>query len=250
MVRGVRSGRLGVVIMRAGDLDRLRSARWLRVELRAAIRSRPPRASPRAGGSWPRPQRLTARDRLLYLVSGGTSALFEVPRPESTTSDPSSTPIALLLASGMPIDDDELRAPRGLSAVKGGGLARAASAAAEITTLADLRRRRRRSPPTIGSGPTVIIEEPRRACAGVSASATACAVRCPARLLGVLRARAERRPAARRLSCPHPRRAAALHTVPHRRHSASWSRPARPRTPPKSVSTSSATLSSTLRYHG
>lgn len=135
-------------------------------------------------------ERLTDRDRLLYLVSGGTSALFEVPHPEIDDEEVIDTH-ALLLASGMPIDEMNC-VRRAVSAVKGGGLARAASAAAEITTLAvsdvpgDV-------PADIGSGPTVIIEEPaERALALCERYGLRGAL--PASVLGVLRARAERRP--------------------------------------------------------
>jgi hydroxypyruvate reductase len=100
-------------------------------------------------------ERLTDRDRLLYLVSGGSSALFEVPLAGIDDDDIIDT-YALLLASGMPIDEMNC-VRRALSAVKGGGLARAA-AAAEIVTLAvsdvpgDV-------PADIGSGPTVAADD-------------------------------------------------------------------------------------------
>lgn len=101
-------------------------------------------------------ERLTDRDRLLFLVSGGTSALFEVPLAEIDEDDIIDT-YALLLASGMPISEMNC-VRRALSAVKGGGLARAA-ASAEIVTFAvsdvpgDVAA-------DIGSGPTVVSDDP------------------------------------------------------------------------------------------
>ena len=95
--------------------------------------------------------RLDERARLLYLVSGGSSALFEVPRDGIDDDDVIDT-YSLLLASGMPIDEmNTIR--RALSRTKGGGLARAAHPA-RVHTLAvsdvpgDVAI-------DIGSGPTV-----------------------------------------------------------------------------------------------
>ncbi len=93
---------------------------------------------------------LEASDRLLYLLSGGTSALVESPRQGLALEDLVAT-TAALLAAGATIH--ELNAVRtALSTVKGGGIAIAA-APAEIVTLAisdvvddDLT--------VIGSGPT------------------------------------------------------------------------------------------------
>jgi glycerate 2-kinase len=140
-------------------------------------------------------QRLTARDRLLYLVSGGSSALFEVPRV-GISDDDIIDAYALLLASGMSIGEMNC-VRRALSSVKGGGLARAA-AAAEVLTLAvsdvpgDV-------PADIGSGPTVASSEdpPGRALALCERYGVAGAL--PASVLAVLRARAERAPAAQAL---------------------------------------------------
>jgi glycerate-2-kinase len=132
-------------------------------------------------------ERLTDRDRLLYLVSGGSSALFEVPLPGIDDEDLIDT-YALLLAAGMPIGEMNC-VRRALSAVKGGGLARAA-AAAEIITLAvsdvpgDVSA-------DIGSGPTVAADDPPdRALALCESYGLVGAL--PATVLGVMRARAER----------------------------------------------------------
>jgi len=101
-------------------------------------------------------ERLTERDRLLYLVSGGSSALFEVPKP-GIEDEEIIDAYALLLASGMPIGEMNC-VRRALSSVKGGGLAHAA-APAEVVTLAvsdvpgDV-------PADIGSGPTVAADDP------------------------------------------------------------------------------------------
>jgi glycerate 2-kinase len=95
-------------------------------------------------------------DRLVYLVSGGSSALFEVPR-EGIEDDAIIDTYALLLASGMSIHETNC-VRRALSAVKGGRFARAAGAA-DLTTFAvsdvvgDV-------PADIGSGPTVAANDP------------------------------------------------------------------------------------------
>lgn len=94
--------------------------------------------------------------RLLYLVSGGASALFEVPR-DSISEDDLIETYAALVTSGLPIERINI-VRRALSAVKGGRLASAAYPAA-VTTLAvsdvegDL-------PEAIGSGPTVASDDP------------------------------------------------------------------------------------------
>jgi len=101
-------------------------------------------------------ERLTERDQLLYLVSGGSSALFEVPKP-GIDDEEIIDAYALLLASGMPIGEMNC-VRRALSSVKDGGLARAA-APADVVTLAvsdvpgDV-------PADIGSGPTVTADDP------------------------------------------------------------------------------------------
>ena len=106
--------------------------------------------------------RLDERARLLFLVSGGSSALFEVPHDGISDDDLVDT-YSLLLASGMPID--ELNAVRrALSVIKGGGLARAAHPAGVITlAVSDVPGD---VAADIGSGPTVAsCDEPARALA-------------------------------------------------------------------------------------
>ena len=104
--------------------------------------------------------RLERGDRLLYLVSGGTSALFEVPRDDVRAEDLIETYRALL-ASGAPIQAVNV-VRRALSRVKGGGLARAAWPA-EVLALA-ISDVTDDDPATIGSGPTV----PRREASGAA----------------------------------------------------------------------------------
>jgi hydroxypyruvate reductase len=98
---------------------------------------------------------LGAGQRLLYLVSGGTSALFEVPR-DGISVESLIEVYRLLLGSGATIGETNL-VRRALSQVKGGGLAGVA-AAAKILTLAvsDVAGD---DPATIGSGPTVFVDE-------------------------------------------------------------------------------------------
>ncbi len=97
---------------------------------------------------------LGAGGHLLYLLSGGSSALFEVPREGVSEDDLIATHTALV-ASGLAISEIN-RVRRALSAVKGGGLT-AAARPARVTTLAvsDVAGD---TPAVIGSGPT--IEEP------------------------------------------------------------------------------------------
>jgi glycerate 2-kinase len=99
---------------------------------------------------------LTETQRLVYLVSGGSSSLFEVPREEIPDEDLIDA-YAAILAAGMTIHDMNcLR--RALSVTKGGGLARAAGGA-EVVTFAvsdvpgDVAG-------DIGSGPTVLGTDP------------------------------------------------------------------------------------------
>jgi glycerate-2-kinase len=94
--------------------------------------------------------------RLLYLVSGGSSAMFEVPRDSISEKELIDT-YARLLTSGLPIDRINV-VRRALSAVKGGRLASAAYPAT-VTTLAvsDVEGD---VPEAIGSGPTVRAEDP------------------------------------------------------------------------------------------
>ena len=90
-------------------------------------------------------------DCLLYLVSGGTSALLEVPRPGLDDDDVIRV-YRLLLGSGAPIE--EVNLVRGaLSKVKHGGLARAAYPAVVRTlVVSDVIGD---DPAVVGSGPTV-----------------------------------------------------------------------------------------------
>lgn len=88
---------------------------------------------------------------LVYLVSGGTSSLFEVARPGISAEDVIDT-YRLLLGCGAPIRDiNAVR--RALSQVKGGGLAVAAQPARVVTlALSDVGGE---DPAVIGSGPTL-----------------------------------------------------------------------------------------------
>jgi hydroxypyruvate reductase len=100
--------------------------------------------------------RLDERARLLYLVSGGSSALFEAPLDAICDDDLIDT-YSLLLASGMPIDEMNC-IRRALSRVKAGGLARAAYPASVVTlAVSDVPGD---SALDIGSGPTVASTEP------------------------------------------------------------------------------------------
>ncbi len=95
--------------------------------------------------------RLGERNTLLYLVSGGTSSLLEVPAPGISEGDLIEA-YGQLLLSGAPIAEiNSVR--RSLSAVKGGGLARAAYPARVVTlAVSDVAGD---DPEVIGSGPTV-----------------------------------------------------------------------------------------------
>jgi len=100
--------------------------------------------------------------RLLYLVSGGTSALFEVPSPGLDATCIRDI-YRLLLDCGAPIHEMNV-VRRALSAVKGGGLLR--GTAADVLTLA-ISDVAGDDPATIGSGPTVVVEEPAEAALAV-----------------------------------------------------------------------------------
>ncbi len=90
-------------------------------------------------------------DLVIALMSGGASALLELPAPGLTLADMIRVNRALL-ASGAPID--EMNAVRKhLSAIKGGRLA-AAAAPARVVTLA-MSDVPGDDPATIGSGPTI-----------------------------------------------------------------------------------------------
>jgi glycerate-2-kinase len=87
---------------------------------------------------------------LLVLLSGGASALFELPAPTLAIGDVAATIRALDLA-GAPIDEINL-VRRHLSAVKGGRLAARARRPVVTLAVSDVVGD---DPATIGSGPTV-----------------------------------------------------------------------------------------------
>lgn len=94
---------------------------------------------------------LTADDHLLYLVSGGSSALFEVPDPRVSAAEVRATYDALVRCGADIAEINSVR--RALSAVKGGRLAAAARPASVLTlAVSDVAGD---DPATIGSGPTV-----------------------------------------------------------------------------------------------
>ncbi len=96
-------------------------------------------------------RRLAAEDRVVFLVSGGGSAIAEVPAPGITLAEIAET-TDLLLHTDAPIE--EITAVRRhLSRIKGGGLARAAPTRHQITlALSDVVGDR---PEEIASGPSV-----------------------------------------------------------------------------------------------
>ena len=100
---------------------------------------------------------LQAQDYLLALISGGGSAMLELPRKGLSLEDLRDTQ-ALLLRSGAPIEEINV-VRRGLSFIKGGGLARLASPARTLgLILSDVVG----DPLTaIASGPTVLTPAPR-----------------------------------------------------------------------------------------
>jgi glycerate-2-kinase len=108
--------------------------------------------------------RLDERARLLFLVSGGSSALFEVPQ-DAIDDDDLIDAYAALLASGMPIDEMNC-VRRALSKVKGGRLAEAAYPARVVTlAISDVPGDVAED---IGSGPTATTRDaPDRALAVV-----------------------------------------------------------------------------------
>ncbi|MGH2627371.1 MAG: glycerate kinase type-2 family protein [Anaerolineales bacterium] len=99
---------------------------------------------------------LERRDYVLALVSGGGSALLELPREGLALDDLRATQ-GLLLRSGAPIEDlNTVR--RALSRLKGGGLARLASPARTLgLILSDVVGDRLEA---IASGPTVLAAAP------------------------------------------------------------------------------------------
>lgn len=94
---------------------------------------------------------LTADDLVIALISGGGSALLELPKPGISLSDMASV-TDLLLRAGAPIQDlNTVRRP--LSQVKGGGLLHAAGDAPVLSLiLSDVLGN---DPHVIASGPTV-----------------------------------------------------------------------------------------------
>lgn len=88
-------------------------------------------------------------DHLVALISGGGSALAEVPREGLSLDDLEAT-TRLLLGSSVPIDEVNV-VRRSLSAIKGGGLAAACGAGkVEVLALSDVPGD---DPATIASGP-------------------------------------------------------------------------------------------------
>jgi hydroxypyruvate reductase len=91
-----------------------------------------------------------ARGTLLVLISGGASALAEVPR-DGLSLDDLATTYRLLLRAGQPIERmNTVR--RHLSALKNGGLLRVAGAPTVTLLIADVAGG---DPSAIGSGPTL-----------------------------------------------------------------------------------------------
>jgi glycerate-2-kinase len=103
-------------------------------------------------------------DLLVYLISGGSSSLFEVPAP-GLAADDLIEAYDLLLGCGAPIADvNAIRSV--LSAVKAGGLARAAYPARVLTlAVSDVIGD---EAAVIGSGPTVAAP-PRTSCTALAA---------------------------------------------------------------------------------
>jgi len=89
---------------------------------------------------------------VVFLVSGGGSAMLELPRDERLTLEELRETNRALVSCGAPISEvNAVR--RALSAVKGGGLAAAAGRAAQVTLIvSDTNRGRERD---VASGPTL-----------------------------------------------------------------------------------------------
>ena len=126
---------------------------------------------------------LTAEDHAVVLVSGGGSALVELPVAPVTIEDLAHTN-ELLLRSGADIDQINM-VRRRLSRLKGGGLARAiAPATAETLAVSDVIGD---DPATIASGPTVAVTDAADAALQVAHS-LGIAARLPSAVLAVLEA--------------------------------------------------------------
>jgi hydroxypyruvate reductase len=97
-------------------------------------------------------QELSADDLVLFLVSGGGSALLALPAPGLTLTDKQAINKALLKSGANITEMNCVR--KHLSRIKGGRLARAGSRAAEIVTLA-ISDVPHDDPSAIASGPTV-----------------------------------------------------------------------------------------------
>ena len=141
---------------------------------------------------------LSGGDRLLALISGGGSALAEVPVP-GVTLEAIGTVTADLLASGAPIGAiNAIR--RALSAFKGGGLAAAAAPAEVVTCLiSDVPGD---DPGAVASGPTLPAAVDHAACRRLLLERS---VTCPATIRAALSG-----------SAGHPHRPPAGRAVPAR----------------------------------
>lgn len=103
----------------------------------------------------------TARDLILFLISGGASAMTELPLDTTLTIEETAAFYCALVKSGLNIGEmNTLR--KHLSAVKGGRLAEAAASAAQCTLLiSDVREGRE---DVIGSGPSLPDSSTREDC--------------------------------------------------------------------------------------
>lgn len=125
------------------------------IEVRVGAHPVPTRASFDAGRALLQRARATREDDVvLFLLSGGASALADVPRPPLTEEDLGALGAALL-GSGAPIDAvNTVR--RHASLLKGGGLRRAMPARTVVTlVLSDVLAR---GLEVVGSGPTIADE--------------------------------------------------------------------------------------------
>ncbi len=109
---------------------------------------------------------LTEEDLAIVLISGGGSALAEVPVPGVSLADIAATNELLLRSGADIVQTNTVR--RRLSVFKGGGLAAAIAPARSVTlVVSDVVGD---APMTIASGPTVAADEPAEAARGVVAS--------------------------------------------------------------------------------